>query len=167
MTPHNTDTDDVSRRTILKNTLGLTIAGLTPLATTDEVAASSTDDGHSIPAPFDQMPRIENPNEREREHVWYLLPPWAIPDEGPIPDYTHTRTVEREITVPEWGLAATYWRLQHGDPEEVEPIDIDGMLMEYAYVRERFVTPDGRDAVEAIQAALEASENPGDLTHDG
>lgn len=108
------------------------------------------DDSTPIPAPFDAMPVLEDPTARERRNAAMILPPWAVPDEGPIPDPHHTHVGEEDIVVPRWALEAASWRLSHADPEDVDRAKVEGILVEYAAVRERFVTPDGRDAVDEL-----------------
>lgn len=122
------------------------------LKTTTAVAAvpsvEAADDG--LPAPFDEMPTIDNPTDQQRRLAATMLPPRAVPDDGPIPDYYHRHTPTHEIVVPEWALAATRWRLRFTDPQDLDRQRIEAFLNDYAHIRDQYVTPDGRDAVEAL-----------------
>lgn len=104
----------------------------------------------SIPAPFDQMPTIDDPDDHYRQRGALLYPPEAIPDDGPIPDIHHTHTVEHDITVPDWALEAAKWRLSHADQDDVGRQRVREYLTEYASITERFVTTGGRDAVAKV-----------------
>jgi hypothetical protein len=129
----------MQRRTFLKTTAAL--------AAIPSVEATTG----GIPAPFDAMPTLEDPPERVRELAQVSLPPRAVPDDGPIPDYHHQHTVTREITLPAWALEAARWRLvEHHDAADLDRWRVEEILMEYAYIRERYLTPDGRDAVEVL-----------------
>lgn len=55
---------------------------------------------------------------------------------------------ERRLVVPEWVIEATRWRLRQAD--EPSRSKAEQILVEYTYIRERFVTPDGCDAVTAV-----------------
>jgi hypothetical protein len=129
----------MQRRAFLKTTAAL--------ATVPSIEATTG----GIPAPFDAMPTLEDPPERVRELAQVSLPPRAVPDAGPIPDYHHQHTVEAEITLPEWALEAARWRLvDHHDADDLDRWRVEEILMEYAYTRERYLTPDGRDAVAVL-----------------
>lgn len=135
----------MQRRTFLKTTAAL--------AAVPSVEATAG----GIPAPFDAMPTLEDPPERVRELAQVSLPPRAVPEDGPIPDYHHQHTTEREIVVPEWALAATRWRLRFDNPDDLDRWRVEEFLMEYAYIRERYVTPDGRDAVDVLLSEIAAN----------
>lgn len=128
----------MQRRTFLKTTAALAAAP----------AVEAADGG--LPAPFDAMPTIDDPTDQQRRLAGVNFPPRAVPDDGPIPDYHHQHTTEREIVVPEWALAAARWRLRFDDPDDLDRWRVEEFLMEYAYIRERYVTPDGRDAVDVL-----------------
>lgn len=129
----------MQRRTFLKTTAAL--------AAVPSVEAAEG----GIPAPFDAMPTLEDAPKRVRELARVNYPPQAVPDDGPIPDYHHQHTVTREITLPAWALAAAGWRLaEHHDPDDLDRWRVEEILMEYAYIRERYLTPDGRDAVAVL-----------------
>jgi hypothetical protein len=105
------------------------------------------------------MPTLEEPPERVRGLAAVSLPPWAVPSEGAIPDYHHQHTTEEEIVLPAWALEAARWRLvEHHDPEDLDRWRVEEILMEYAYIRERFLTPDGRDAVAVLLDAAEGGD---------
>jgi hypothetical protein len=112
----------------------------------------------AIPAPFDALPVHEDPPEQLRETTRVVYPPWAVPDEGPIPDMRHTHTEPVEVTVPPWAFAAVRWRLGHTDPERVDRCHVEELLVEYAHADETFVTPDGRDAVAALLEEVEDAD---------
>lgn len=144
--------DNPTRRDVLERGAALGVASVAPIGT---AAASPEDvDEPALPAPFDTMPTVDDAGDFERRLAGVNFPPEAVPDEGPIPDVHHQHTPEAEITVPAWALEAARWRLRHHDPEDVDRWRVEEILMEYAYLRERFLTPDGRDAV------AELLENP-------
>jgi hypothetical protein len=162
MQPHKSETIDehsttprASRRDVLRRVVAG--AGVVALSSLAPAAARGTDtdtessaDTLAIPAPFDEVPTIDDPMDEFRELATGRFPPEAVPDEGPIPDFHHHHTVERAITVPAWGIEATRWRLRHTDRDELDRWRVEEFLMEYAYISERFITPDGRDAVAVL-----------------
>jgi|GEM_PF-6771740 len=133
-------TDDVDRRDVLRAGAGLGAVALLP-------GLAAADDG-PIPAPFDELPTLDEPTESDRLVAGVTLPPRAVPDEGAIPDPFHNAVVEKDLVVPEWGLEAARWRLEQAD--DPGRGKAERILTEYAYIRERFVTTDGRDAVDAV-----------------
>lgn len=113
-----------------------------------------------IPAPFDDLPTIDEPTDEQRLHARVTIPPWAVPDEGPIPDVRYQIVVERELEVPEWVIEAVRWRASRRDPDKtIDRRILEEYLMEYAYISERFVTPDGRDAVDVLLDDLQENES--------
>ena len=151
-TEQHSITNTRTRRGVLKGSATIVGATLTQTAIASGADADGDADesGGRIPAPFDEMPTLEDPPEEVRELGEHRLPPWAVPDEGPIPDWHHHHTVEREIAVPEWALEATRFRLSHNDPDDIDRWRVEEFLFEYAYITERFLTPDGRDAVDVL-----------------
>jgi hypothetical protein len=145
---------DPTRRDLLRGAFGA--VALSPASTAGGTPQAGVTDDGPLPAPFDAMPVIEEPHERLREMARTNFPPDAVPDEGPIPDLFHTHTVEREITVPAWVLEATRWRLSHTDTDDLDRWRVEEYLTEYAYIEERYRTPDGRDAVDVL---LEAADD--------
>jgi len=121
----------------------------------DEESGDAVD---TIPEPFDTLPMIDDPTPEERENATFAFPPWAVPDEGPIPDYAFQHTVEHDLVVPEWALVATRYRLSAVDPEDLDRWRVEEVLMEDAAIHERFVTPDGRDAVDVLLAELRGGD---------
>lgn len=151
-TDEDSSLTSASRRDVLRQAVtgaGAVAIGLTPAAARGTDTESGTDTT-AIPAPFDEMPTIDDPSEKERRLGTASYPPEAIPDEGPIPDWRHQHTVERELTIPAWALEATRWRLGHNTRDELDRWRVEEFLMEYAYISERFITPDGRDAVAVL-----------------
>ena len=163
----STEHDQHTRRDVLATTGAIAV---TPSALATDAAGDEGEDEPAIPAPFDAVPTIDEPTDFDREIASASLPPRAIPDEGPMPDYCHQHTVTREIVVPEWGLEAARWRLQSrldrdgedyegnelpDTPDELDQWRIEEALMGYAQLRERFVTPDRRDAVDVVLQELE------------
>lgn len=116
---------------------------------------------NGIPAPFDDMPTVEEPTSKERSSARGRIPPWAIPDDGPIPDSHHIYTIEEEIAVPAWALEAVRYRLGRTDPDKINRNRVEGLLLEYAHIREKFVTPDGDDAVAMLLDELGSSAEGG------
>jgi hypothetical protein len=163
---------NLNRRTLLQ--LGAAIAGghlVSTEADTDgddqaEMSAAG------IPAPFDAIPTIDDPVDLDRKIARNYFPPECVPDEGPIPDYQHQHQEEHEITVPEWGVEGARWQLQRrldcdveesaDTPDELPRWRIEEALMGYAQLRERYRTPDGRDAVDAIRTNLDEREGEDD-----
>jgi hypothetical protein len=167
---------ELDRRTLLQ--LGGAVAGsqLVPTETDSDGGDPDETSADEIPAPCDappplpepgedELPTLDDPTETGREVAQSRFPPEAVPDTGPIPDPSHQHTAEREIVVPAWGFEAARWHLQRlldreGDdspdtPDELTECRIEEALMGYAQLRERFVTPDGRDAVDALLVSLE------------
>ena len=122
--------------------------------------------GNSVlPAPFDKMPVVENPTDAQRRIAAINFPPAARPEDGPIPDVHHKHRVDVTVTVPRWALEADRWRLSHVGETATDSYrgQAEEFLMEYAQAYERFVTPDGRDAVDAVlQEADYAGGGAGD-----
>jgi len=148
-----------TRRSVLR-TAGAVLAGAVGAGSvvTPADAAADTEAGR-IPAPFDALPRIDEPDACERDAALHTYPSWAVPDEGPVPDWSHQQTVERPLVLEPWVFEAAGDRLvaraasdRHG---EVDRSDVEAFIFEYAYIRERFLTPDGRDAVEVLLDDLE------------
>lgn len=148
------DGGQATRREVLASAAGIGVAGvasdLNQHSGADDGRVLVKDDGDAIPAPFDALPVLEAPPDKLRRIAEVNLPPWAIPETGPIPDPRHTRTVERPITVPAWALEATRWRLSHADPADVDRVKVGELLVEYVQLREQFRTPDGRNAVDVL-----------------
>ncbi|WP_049934731.1 hypothetical protein [Haloplanus natans] len=136
-----------TRRDLLRGALGA-VALAPASAAGGPPATDAVETG--IPEPFDAMPTLEEPPERLRQLARTNFPPEAVPDDGAIVDPTHQRTVEYEITVPEWVLEATRWRLSHTDTEELDRWRVREFLSEYALVCEQYRTSDGRDAVDVL-----------------
>lgn len=141
---------DPTRRDVLKRGAALGVASVAPAGTAAADVPEDETAGTALPAPFDEMPTVDDPTDFERRIAGVNFPPEAVPDEGPVPDVHHQHVVEAEITVPAWALEAARWRLRHNDPDEVDRWRVEEILMEYAYTRERFLTPDGRDAVDVL-----------------
>lgn len=151
---------DVSRRRVLQGVLAGTATAALPGVTG---AAHGGPTSSEIPAPFDEMPTLEDPPERVRELAAVSLPERAIPDEGAIPDYHYSHTVRKDITIPWWAFEAARWRiLEHEDPSEVDRWRVEELLMEYAHISERFITPDGRDAATAILSEVSGTSDDTD-----
>ena len=138
------DSPNLSRRELLQAGAALGAAGVVPAGAAAKVAGSEV----RIPAPFDQVPVLEEPSEKDRRIASVNYSPDAIPEEGPMPDPHHQAVREVPHVVPEWALEAARWRLDRADDPGGGKVEM--FLMEYAYVRERFVTPDGRDAVDFL-----------------
>jgi len=156
----STEFEHRTRRGVLATTGALAVTPAA-LATDDDVAAEP-----AIPAPFDAVPTLDDAPDDIRSLARVKFPPAAVSDEGVIPDPHHHHIIEHEITVPGWGLEAARWRLQRrldceddeaaaDTPAELPRWRVEGVLVEYAQLREQFVTPDGGDAVAALLEALE------------
>jgi len=160
----------VSRRTVLQGLAGCVGAAAVDADSDAERDEHATDgDEGRIPAPFDAIPTADDAPEDVRSIARVNYPPEAVLDTGPIPDPRHQHLVERELVVPAWGLDAARWRLQcrldcedpdaADTPAELPEWRIEEALMGYAQLRERFVTPDGRDAVDVLQEGLEEGDH--------
>jgi len=135
---------EFTRRALLETSVGLAVV--------PSIGATTGD----IPAPFDQMPVREDPTERTRGLAEVFYPPRAVPERGAIPDHRHQHVVTREITLPAWALEGARWRIsERHDPDRQF---VEEVLQEYAYISERFLTPDGHDAVGVL---LEHAERGG------
>jgi len=167
-TPNEQDSTPTtrSRRDVLKGgaTIAATAATLTPATAVDgDADVNATQDSGHIPAPFDEMPTLEEPGEGMRDLAKVSLPPRAVPKEGPIPDWRHQHTVMRKITVPEWALEAARFQLSKRDQSSLDRQTVEESLMDCAYITERFLTPNGRDAVAVL---LEWIKEEADVTID-
>lgn len=139
---------DVSRRTVLQTVLAGTATATLPGVT---AAADDGPTSSEIPAPFDEMPTLTEASERQREFARTSLPPRAVPNEGEIPDHSHTHTVKKDVEVPQWAVEAACWRLlERHNPEDLDRWQVEELLIDYVHIEEQFVTADGGDAVSVI-----------------
>lgn len=102
-----------------------------------------------IPDPYDAVPTLAAPSEEVREVARVVFPPAAVPATGAIPNPMHSHETPARVTVPEWAMHATRWRLSHADGS-VDRWRVREFLSEYAQAREQYRTPDGRDAVATL-----------------
>lgn len=139
------------RRDILRVGAG-GLGSLATVGTTSTAAVEGGGEDSPLPAPFDELPIVENPTDAQRRVAAINYPPEARPEGGPIPDVHHRHRVDVAITVPAWALEATRWRMSHvtGSVADSYRGRVEEVLMEYAQAREQFRTPDGRDAVDVI-----------------
>ncbi|OYR94032.1 hypothetical protein DJ71_02295 [Halorubrum sp. E3] len=104
-----------------------------------------------IPEPYSAIPTIDDPTPRKRQIAQGVYPPPAVPDAGAIPDPNHYHTPKRELRLPQWVIDTVAWRLsQLYDESELTPDLVVDFLFEYAYLKEQFRAPDGRDAVGVV-----------------
>jgi hypothetical protein len=138
-----TVSDCISRRRFLETGALAATLGLT--TTVDD-----TEDEAAIPAPFDALPTIDEPTDMDRQYAAEQYPAVAVPETGPVPDWRHQHIVERGLVVPEWALEATREALSGRDPDDINRRRVEDFLMQYALIDERYVTADGRDAVDVL-----------------
>lgn len=156
----------LDRREILRSAAILATGSSVPAGSgTANSTESSSANEEAIPtepdeihAAFEDVPRIDDPDDTQRMMARQQYPDVVVPDEGPIPDPEYGRVVT-EIEVPEWVLASAYDRAQaraekHPDREPNQGSVTDNLLSMF-YVWEMYRTPDGRDAVEAVLDEVE------------
>lgn len=114
---------------------------------------TGTDRREEIPAPFDQLPVVEEPTPAERDLARAHYPPTAVPDTGPIPDPTYEVPTDARPTAeaPEWLLETVAWHLSKRDSRGVDRHDVQLLLEDYVQLSfVEFVTEDGADAVDVL-----------------
>ena len=138
------DSPNLSRRELLQAGAALGAAGVVPAGAAAKVAGSEV----RIPAPFDQVPVSSNRRRRTAGSPASTIRRMRSPGRGRSRTRTTRPSARVPHVVPEWAFEAARWRLDHAnDPGRGK---VEMFLMEYAYVRERFVTPDGHDAVDFL-----------------
>jgi hypothetical protein len=152
--------DGVSRRDLLR--AGVGAAAIPALATSTSRAGAA--EGSPLPAPFDEVPAVEDPTDAQRRVAAINYPPAARPEDGPIPDVHHMHRVDVTVTVPRWALEAARWRMSHVDRTTADSYrgKAEEILLEYAQAYEQFVTPDGRDAVDVVLQEADDGGEGGD-----
>jgi len=103
-----------------------------------------------IRAAFADVPRLENPDPFDRELARARFPDVVVPVEGQIPDPNDTITVDLEA--PSWALATAFDANRDG--AEPNPRAVVDRLIDMYSIEERWILPDGTDAVAAIVAGL-------------
>ena len=149
--------DGITRRGVLQGGAAVGLSTLTPGA---ERMQGDPNTAHSrIPAPFDELPTIEDPTDTERRRATVRLPDRAVPSEGPSPDYRDQELVDIELEAPAWALEAVRWRLAQTPADDLDRTRVLEYLIKYVCADEAFVTPDGRDAVDALLESVEGGRD--------
>jgi hypothetical protein len=141
-----------TRRDLLKTTAGLVASGT--VASSDVAAAQSDVDPHDvvpttpeeIRAAFDDVPRLDNPTEKERRINRHYLPDMVVPEEGPIPDPVMDTPVT--LTAEPWLLASAYDQAIYRSDDNRRAIE--DLFLSRRQAVEEWVLPDGTNAVDAL-----------------
>lgn len=105
-------------------------------------------DDIDIPAAFEDVPHIENPNERQRAHSRLQYPTEAVPDEGPVPDPHHALTPSVTVEIPDWVTASILSRLDL--TEDLTEADVHDIGFEYVQVSPVYITSSGHDLIDEL-----------------
>lgn len=151
--------DERTRRDILQATAGVA-AGTTVIghATAAESAAEHSPHEaiptttEEIRAAFDDVPRLENPSEKERSFAHYRFPEVVVPESGPIPDPQNEQTVT--LDAPPWLLATVFDLTTRNDGGEATRQSVEDRFLSRYQAWEEWRLPDGTDAVDVILDAV-------------
>lgn len=106
----------------------------------------------AIPAPFDSIPTVDDPTGQELATARGRYSPEAVPKEGEIPDPYHEARQPVTLTVPEWAIEATRWRLE--ETEDVGRSKVKEILRDYVVAEPTFETEGGTDAIDELVSRL-------------
>jgi hypothetical protein len=115
---------------------------------------------------FAAVPVVE-PTDAERRLLHYRYPSAVVPDDGPVPDPTHTQRVPYLAVLEPWVLAAAAYHVAATPREERTPGRVVDAILDQVQPDATFQTPSGADAVTAILAAAEAFEHGRSASSEG
>ena len=150
--------DEQTRRNILKATAGVA-AGTTIIGHATVESAAEHGQHETIPttaeeirAAFDDVPRLENPSEKERSFAHYRFPEVVVPESGPIPDPQTEQTVT--LDAPPWLLATVYDLATRKDGGKATRQSVEDRFLSRYQAWEEWRLPDGTNAVDAVLDAV-------------
>jgi len=125
------------------------VAGATASAETSDDVTTIPKTPEEIRTAFADVPRLDDPEPRERRNANSWYPEVVVPDTGPVPD-PDAGTMRHEMTAPRWVLASVYDSLRPGADRSCA---IDYLLSTYD-LHQVYMTPDGRRAPDVIAEAV-------------
>lgn len=114
---------------------------------------------------FEDVPRIEDPDEVDQYAATRNFPSEVVSVDGPVPDPRHNYKTSVTVEVPDWVVYSVEAQLKHYDV--VDEGRAEDVLLETVQIYANHVTEDGDRVVDLVLDRLAAEENGGDETDGG